>query len=450
MFDAASGTNTEPHGAALRSEQVEVLGAFARAVRRESHSLVGRPDLLWQQLHNRLQWEGDEAEVILSNEHASRAKFGSGAWMRLTTPVRESESLVRTLSHGDWVKGCAFASDGSVVLTASWGRTIKCWDVHSGSQLASISLPQFPEALAVSPDGSKVASCWTVPGTPLTGAVGIWDLRTGDLQRELRVERDLQSLSSREPGACVFTPDGAAVVAVDEGMARVWDPETGRVRGEFSPVFSLSPGACAISADGSFVVVAEKREFFWVLDGKSLSQNANFFDQALFPRKEGFWKSIKEVAAAGLMDLIYGPRDCDPEEDHIPPRGRVAACSITPDGRRAVSAHAAGALKLWDIATGELLSTVDAHPEGCKDCAVSPDGKLIASCGLDPDVKLWDACTSAPRAILTGHNDWVECCDFSPDGRNLVSGGKDGKLIIWDVEQAIPSPRTDSEHTKME
>jgi hypothetical protein len=34
-----------------------VLAAFRRALAREMHVLRRQPRLLWQQLHNRLQWE---------------------------------------------------------------------------------------------------------------------------------------------------------------------------------------------------------------------------------------------------------------------------------------------------------------------------------------------------------------------------------------------------------
>lgn len=37
-----------------------VLNAFSRTMQRETHVLTHQPDLLWQQLYNRLQWEREE------------------------------------------------------------------------------------------------------------------------------------------------------------------------------------------------------------------------------------------------------------------------------------------------------------------------------------------------------------------------------------------------------
>ena len=42
----------------LTHQQAEALGAFSKTMRRELHVLTQRPDLVWQQLFNHLQWEG--------------------------------------------------------------------------------------------------------------------------------------------------------------------------------------------------------------------------------------------------------------------------------------------------------------------------------------------------------------------------------------------------------
>ena len=38
------------------------LQAFSRALTREAHVLTQQPDILWQQLYNRLQWEADDGD----------------------------------------------------------------------------------------------------------------------------------------------------------------------------------------------------------------------------------------------------------------------------------------------------------------------------------------------------------------------------------------------------
>ena len=41
------------------------LGAFSKALNRETHVLSQHPNLLWQQLYNRLQWEVEGVDIRL-------------------------------------------------------------------------------------------------------------------------------------------------------------------------------------------------------------------------------------------------------------------------------------------------------------------------------------------------------------------------------------------------
>jgi WD40 repeat protein len=425
------------------------LAAFRRALGREAHNLMRRPDLLWQQLYNRLQWEEDAVGKILAREHSSRTASASKPWMSIRTPFRESEALVRTLLHPDCVADCTVSPDGSFIVSASWDETIRIWDAHGGEPRASIPIGEKPESCALSPDGSRVICGWVEAGTPLTGALGLWNLGTGSLHQEFRADEDRQSRGSRELGSCAFSMDGSFVISVDAGMVRAWEPETGRRRWEFADVISLSPRACAMSPDGSYLVVAEKHELFWVLDAETARARKRFCDGALFP-KQSSWKGIKEVVVAGLADLFPGLRTPGPSaEEPFYPEGRVMACAIAPDGRLIVSGHADGALKLWDVETGQKLAAVEAHAEAVRGCSVSPDRSLIASCSWDSTVKLWDASTGKHRATLLGHSDAVECCDFGPDGRTLISGGRDGKLIVWNVQRIEPATVPDAHEEKI-
>src|SRR5450759_3372378 len=79
-------------------DRLVVAEVIARALRREAHVLAERPEILWQQMYNRLQWEGKEVEVRLAPERARRSRPQAALWMRLATRSRESEALVRTLT----------------------------------------------------------------------------------------------------------------------------------------------------------------------------------------------------------------------------------------------------------------------------------------------------------------------------------------------------------------
>ena len=98
-------------------ERRATLEAFARALRRETHVLSARHDLLWQQLYNRLQWEDDPVPAILAPELPRRISPGAAPWIRTRSPLRESKALIRTFTgHTSGVHACAVSHDGAFVV----------------------------------------------------------------------------------------------------------------------------------------------------------------------------------------------------------------------------------------------------------------------------------------------------------------------------------------------
>ena len=81
-------------------------------------------------------------------------------------------------------------------------------------------------------------------------------------------------------------------------------------------------------------------------------------------------------------------------------------------------------MKLWEAATGKLLSTLQGHTGEVYSVAWSPDGKTLASGSSDQTVKLWEAATGKLLTTLQGHTGPVL-------QRSLESGWKDPGLGFW-------------------
>src|SRR6266576_4879663 len=107
--------------------ETAVLEAIDRAIGREAHNLSRWPDLVWQQLSNRLQWE-DAVSAFLASEQERLNTPRTSPWLKTRTPYRESRELLRDLvGHTGEVRACAVAPDGSFVLSGSADKTLKLW-----------------------------------------------------------------------------------------------------------------------------------------------------------------------------------------------------------------------------------------------------------------------------------------------------------------------------------
>lgn len=106
---------------------------------------------------------------------------------------------------------------------------------------------------------------------------------------------------------------------------------------------------------------------------------------------------------------------------------------ITVDRRFLISASADKTIKVWNLNTGELLTTLN-HNSYVNDLAISPNGQILASGGADEMVKLWDLTTGELLTNLNGHTSSINALVFNLDGKTLYSASADNTVRIWNLE----------------
>jgi TPR repeat protein/WD40 repeat protein len=139
--------------------------------------------------------------------------------------------------------------------------------------------------------------------------------------------------------------------------------------------------------------------------------------------------------------------------------GSIEALAVTPDSRRIVSANASGEIRLWDVASGQLISEGKGPPQ-VRSVAVSPDGRFLAVLGdeavqlirLDGLAIIHAASLPSAKKTLTFAG---RLLGFTAGSRALLLGHSDGSVRSLDpstgeivtlfqrknaVEQMIASP----------
>ena len=325
--------------------------------------------------------------------------------------------------HRSGILALAISPADGTVFTGGGDRTIRQWDPATGRELGIIgSFPHQVFKLAIAPDGQTLlvgegGGDSTVEGYRLR----LWSVSE---RREIRRFPRVDRLASYYVEHAVFSPDGQKVAA-DLG---VFDVASGKVLATFRdrkfvddltwrpfiPIFFSHDGQQVITAE------AEGARIWDVATGQSL----RWAVRSRFP--------VDGIGIGGQMARTLLPAAISTD-------GRFLATSGSYYFNGWAKERFDPAIRIWDLATGQEVVTLEGHEQPVLVLAFSPDGRLLASYSGDwrttkgRTLQIWDTATGRELRRLEGHLGLVNTIAFTPDGRSLVSGSEDATALVWDV-----------------
>jgi len=267
-------------------------------------------------------------------------------------------------------------------------------------------------SVAVSPDGVHMA--WATQ----EGSLVVWDYQTQTLVR--RLEGHLGAVE-----ALAYSPDGSRLASGgDDYRLFLWEVgswERTQLVGAVNSVKSLvfSPdGRRLAGAVGTVVTI-------WDLDSGQIVQSME--RQIDFIRSLA-WSPMGDLLASGGEDgrIIAWSTDTGEAILRFPRQvGAIYGLDWSPDGNFLASAGESGALTVWDKNTGRAAAApILAHQRRpVFDVAYSPDGRLLASGGGDNSVSFFDAHTlKLVERLENYHINSIRSLAFRPTlGRVLLA-----------------------------
>jgi WD40 repeat protein len=256
--------------------------------------------------------------------------------------------------------------------------------------------PTMPPRKSRQPSPAEVQRlrAWIAAGAKDdTGTVTV---RLPDIQPKVPVSAPVPALAYR--------PDGKLLATVGHREVLLLDATNGARLGKLSGLPDRV-SALTFSRDGRRLAVA---------DGA--------------PGERGEVRLYLASAAGSFTDA---PERVVPAHKDI-----IHALAFSPDGKLLATCSYDRLIKLWDVASGELVQTLKDHSDAVYGVAFNSDGQLLASAAADRAVKVWDVATGKRLYTLGDSTDWVYAVTWSPDGRHLTAAGIDKSIRIWEASAA--------------
>ena len=310
----------------------------------------------------------------------------------------------------DGIGALGLSRDGRLLAVGDGGGRVAIYDLRTRKLLEETFQGHHNMVgdLEFSPDGSLL----TIPSRlELSKTLPIWDVHGGKVRQQLSWADD-QHVTGVE-----FSSDGRTLVALTEpdssnpdqraAFLTRWDVASGRrltgpVRitshgGDW--LLTSRDGARLVVVNGSETLLLEARSFRLLRRFPHGQGQPRYFAADLSPRDGRTLALWPDDGPIQFLDLVSGRRRTGGR-----PEGGAWSIRFSPDGTT-LATGGDDTVKLWDVASGQLLESFQGHEARVAGLRFSVDGRTLYSSG-SKSVIAWDLAGSSrlgrPYHIFTG------------------------------------------------
>ena len=344
---------------------------------------------------------------------------GSDSGYIMTLNAITGSKIAVLYGHTD-VAGClTFSPDGTMLVSGSYDRTIKLWDMQTGGvvrtfqghteQISSVSISQ---------------NCTIIASGSGDNTIRLWDIQTGECHCVIRQEiwvnhvdffpldphhfisvcnEKIQKWNidghkigpEYDSSFAAFSFDGVKLVLCNQGVVQVQSSDSGAVIAEFHMDQAQH---CCFSPDGRLVAVsARSTAYFWDITNSEPCLIETFIGHT------GYIISLKFSSPTSLVSISNdksvrfwqigipstSPDVTDPKSTLY--TSPIKSITLQAKDGIAISSDSDGVVRTWDLSTGLCKTSFQTPAKGsCLRDVQLIDDRLVLVWIIDKEIHIWD------------------------------------------------------------
>jgi WD40 repeat protein len=305
------------------------------------------------------------------------------------TPANWYCRHILTRHHGLFaaIKSIAISPHLPIVATGSEDKTIRLWNIDTGTEMAILSGHQKSvETIAFHPH--KLGLLYS---GDRAGIIKLWRGVDGE---------ELNSIDTQQNKVNVLaiSPDGKLLISGgSDKTIKIWHLD--------------------LSCDRSI-------EHLVTLKHHQLSVNSLAFNPIENDVKFASVSSDRRV-------LLWGLESKTPLSIFTAHTQPVKTLAFSPDGKLLATAGDDGSIQIWDIDSRKLTQTLSAHPWTISALSFLADGNTLTSASWDGTIKFWQISTWQEIECLSTHSAEVLAMQICKKGQYIITGSRDCTAKIF-------------------